>query len=370
MAPMGKFMTRTVFLIGYVCLTMIFSAYIVINEALRQHQSRVAVALQDGTSRELVRKSIRSNIRALTREGNHSVFVAPTLKPNKATVEQVEHERTEGNTKIPYILIADSRSGSTLLIDLLNQYVKTPNLGDLVLPDTLKEKNMLNGPGSSSSILAYLTEQLKNDPRAKYEAAPGFKLQCNSLRFLKRTNNLLLDELLQYLHKPKLILLYREDLMERYVSDMIGMQTGVWHALSEKTAEERGVADGLTNHPHKNTSIVIKWQDYLNYVDMTRNDWRTITQVMKEVGYGCEDFLMLTYESYTKDVPATMETISKFLQVPPKTKPYTLNLQKLDPEPLSEKIENFKDIEPKIRDSQREKLFLDAHKHYAECAKP
>lgn len=217
-----------------------------------------------------------------------------------------------------FVILSSARSGSTLLIRLLNCHSKIACSEELLNRDCLQEHN-LHGT-SSRTLINYILASLI--PLRIWLPYTGFKIFNEQLEFC----NLHLKNVLSALFYPRMVVLYRENLLETYVSLEIAFKTDVWYSESSCTNEK----------------ITIDWQKFVNYAMTERARWK---KSMMEISIYSK-VLFISYEELIGDNDKTMGRIFQFLN---------LNMchvktpsKRQNPLPLKEKIINYDEIEQKM----------------------
>jgi len=154
----------------------------------------------------------------------------------------------------------------------------------------------------------------------------GFKLFNEQLE----SSDIQLKDLLNALYCPRMIILYRESMLETYASLQIAVKTGVWY--SKKFVN--------------NERIEVDWQKFVDYITMERTRWQ---RSMMELSMNNE-VLFVSYEELLGDMNKTMSRIFLFLNLGMcHVKGASL---KQNPLPLQEKIVNYEQIEQKMLQSE------------------
>lgn len=220
-----------------------------------------------------------------------------------------------------FVVLSSGRSGSTFLTQLLNCHPKVFSRGELLNREELRKHKLLKG-AQRRTLSNYILARLL-PPKVKVSHT-GFKLFNEQLEYSK----LSLKELLRDLCSPLLIILYRVNLLEAYVSLKIAFQTDVWYSEQE------------TNQ----CSIVIDWRDFQQYVQTEKRRWRnsiSSTEGMKK--------MYISFEELTACHKEVMERVFTFLKI----EKCTLGVSSVrqNPLPLAQKIKNYEEIMNKVETS-------------------
>lgn len=216
-----------------------------------------------------------------------------------------------------FIILSSARSGSTLLVHLLNCHNSIKCYGELLNRDELRKRNIkyTNRMDIVRHIMARL---LPWNPFLPYT---GFKLFNEQLEYCDISINMILH----YLHNPPLIILYRKSLMELYVSLKIAELNNVWS--SETTANS--------------VSINVDWQDLLDHCIGEKQRWKA---TLSSIPRSCK-VLFISYEDLADNHEGTVKLVAKFLGMDPANCGHVqTRFIKQNPLPLMKKVSNFSEI--------------------------
>ena len=223
-----------------------------------------------------------------------------------------------------FIILSSGRSGSSMLRQLLSCHpsifchAELLNRCDLLQYNLAKDGRIVV---SSHHLIKYIKARLVSwKPWLPYT---GFKLFNEQIEFCK----LSLGNLLNALHGPPVIVLYRENLLETYVSLQIALQTGNWY--SERIINQ--------------LSIKIDWEEFRDYVITERNRWRESMHVLSTH----QKIMFISYTELTDRKTESMSKIITFLHLDPSVETFVASL-KQNPLPLSEKISNYQETMNKL----------------------
>jgi LPS sulfotransferase NodH len=217
-----------------------------------------------------------------------------------------------------FLVLSSGRSGSTLLTQLLNSHPQVQCGGELLNREELK--NHADKQSLSNYVLANLI------PLKFGVSYTGFKLFNEQLEYSKLSFRSLLHDL----KSPSLIILYRENLLETYVSLKIAFATNVWYSN----------ADQETNQ----CRIEVNWEEFQEYVETERRRWQKSMSVIAGI-----DKVFVSFEDLVENQDTTMKKLLTFLKL--REGNFYAWSRRQNPLPLSDKISNYKDIMAKIRDS-------------------
>ena len=222
-----------------------------------------------------------------------------------------------------FVILSSGRSGSTLLIQLLNCHPKIACKGELLNRNYLQLHNLR---GASSRVLInYILATLI--PSKVWLPYIGFKLFNEQLEFC----SLHLKDILTALFCPHVIILYRENILETYVSLEIAFKTDVWYSEGSGTSEK----------------IEVDWKNFVDYAMTEKARWKSSMQEMSM--YSDREVLFISYEELIGDRNKTMNNIFRFLNID--MCHVEAASKKQNPLPLKEKVINYEQIKQKILQS-------------------
>ena len=127
-------------------------------------------------------------------------------------------------------------------------------------------------------------------------------------------------DLAQVLHRPKVIILYREEMLGQFVSLKMAERDQLWHA--RRTA--------------KNSPIRLDPAEFVAFAARERRMWRETIS-----GFGDCQLHYVTYSELTTRTEEAMQGVFEFLGLEPC--PVQGRFVRLRPEPISEKLINYRD---------------------------
>jgi LPS sulfotransferase NodH len=227
-------------------------------------------------------------------------------------------------TNKKFVIFGQSRSGSTLLLELINAH-----------PDINCEGELFNkiyryvNPKWFLLMLRrfpvlYINHRLKKSDSPVY----GFKL------FFFQVNDP--EKLLKQLNRRgwKFIWIRREDILAQSLSNILALETNHWHRRKNENARQKT----LTIPPERLLKVL-----------KNRTRWKIKEQKMIE-NY---DHLPVVYERDLKNKEKWQETLDKvfrYIGVEPVS--VKTNLEKTDVRPYSERIENYDELIETMKNSQ------------------
>jgi len=216
-----------------------------------------------------------------------------------------------------FVMITTPRSGSWMLLDILSHHPNISCKEELLYPGyTIEAFNTTTIP--RKTLLNWLYNKMdSNFP----EQTVGFKVHLEHLNY----HNLTAADLHYTLEKPQLIILYRLNMLDIYVSREIACKTGVW--VTRDVSAMVGV------------QVNVDWNKYLQYRDSIIADWLALKKTLDELD---TKYIIVCYEDVVASRSKELRKIEKFLGVQEWSMYYTLTKQ--NPGELSEKVSNYADI--------------------------
>lgn len=208
-----------------------------------------------------------------------------------------------------------------MLMQLLNSHPQVECKNELLNREPVMKLQLsaANNQTLSNYILARLL------PSKLRTLCTGFKLFNEQLEYC----NFPLEKLLGDLRSPALIILYRQNLLETYISLKIAFATGIW--CSHKEINK--------------CSLEVDWVEFQEYAKTERRRWR---KSMLDTG-GIKK-LFISFEELVDNRDATMRRVLKFLNVTDSEVGVSWSVRQ-NPLPLAQKVSNYKEIMEKVNDS-------------------
>ena len=225
-------------------------------------------------------------------------------------------------TRIPYmnrnfLIVSSARSGSTLLVQLLNNNKGIQCKSELLNRELL-EQYQLTG-ASRRTLINYILAMLL--PMKIWLPYTGFKVFSEQLEFC----NLPLDQMLEGLCYPPVIVLYRQNLLESYVSLKIAFQTNIWY--SENTVN--------------NYSVKVDWNEFQRYIERQKRRWKRAMSSLRGVKK-----VIISYEELVGSLQnETMQRLFTFLNMPlDRDQLLVVKSVRQNPLQLEKKVVNYHEI--------------------------
>lgn len=249
-------------------------------------------------------------------------------------------------TRRRYIILTNPRCGSTLLVHLL---AKHPHVNSLNEPiDPFRDASLLRL--SKPELFRLVTRTLTSTAQSHHRVS-GLKLVFAQLKVLNVSFEEIRDEIV--LADGRLILLYRENLFEQYVSFQLAQRTNEWTSIDEKRGKTSG-ADG------DEAKIALNWGQFVEYCNRQRQYWTQFKQFLKQTTI---EHVSLSYDELSKNTSATMASLYRFLQVDATlVTDFATALEKQSErygnDYFNKVIQNYKLIETLHLNSSKESIYL------------
>lgn len=220
-----------------------------------------------------------------------------------------------------FLVLSSGRSGSTLLMQYLRSHPSIAcSLEEPLNPEELSFHGLNGANISPYTLVNYLMTQLLS-----WSPYSGCKIFCQQLEH----HRLPFADLLNALRDPPVIVLYRENLLETYVSLQLAFKTGVWFSVEEN---------------NKRSSVEVDFEEYRHYAEEERRRWRVTLSAFAKRSKKRVHFL--SYEDLNANKEECLAGVFKFLHLSScKTIAYS---KKQNPTSLFEKVSNFDDLKERL----------------------
>ena len=219
-----------------------------------------------------------------------------------------------------FLVLSSGRSGSTMFTELLNWHPQVECKKELLNRDKLKKLQLT--AVSKQTLSNYILARLL--PSKLGILRTGFKLFNEQLEYCY----LPIEKILGDLWSPSVIILYRENLLETYISLKIAFATGIWYSEQE------------TNK----CSLEVNWAEFEEYVETERRRWRKSVSAT-----GGMRKMFVSFEELVDDQDETMRRVLAFLNVAECE--LGVSSVRQNPMPLADKVSNYEEIMEKASDS-------------------
>ena len=207
------------------------------------------------------------------------------------------------------IVLSAGRSGSSLLVNYLNSNRQIHCHGELLNPE--HEIYGTVAGKTRQELILHVASFFQ--PRA--ETYVGAKFMTHQFDEL----DLSLRDILDVLQRPRVLALYRRNLLDTYVSLRIAEQTNVWYSA----------------HAVNHEAVTLDLGDFYAFAAVQRRRWR---DCMQEVAGLCA-FVCCAYEDLVSDSAAVMNRVFAFLELP--STPVNSESVRQNPGNLQRKIANY-----------------------------
>lgn len=218
-----------------------------------------------------------------------------------------------------FLVLSSGRSGSTLLTEYLRCHQSIScSVIEPLNPDTNGLTNArINPYALIYSVMTWLISR---------RSFSGCKIFCQQLEYYR----IPFAELLAALRDPPVIVLYRESLLETYVSLQIAFKTNVWYTADDSS---------------RCTNISIDFEEYRHHAETERQRWKNTLSAL--TGSRSKNRVhFLSYEELSANKKESMTRLFAFLHLPPcETEAYC---KRQNPFRLSETISNYEEIKEKL----------------------
>lgn len=153
----------------------------------------------------------------------------------------------------------------------------------------------------------------------------GCKIFCEQLEFYR----IPFAELLSALRDPPVIVLYRKNMLDTYISLQVAFKTGVWFSQEEN---------------NECSSVEVNFDEYKHYAETERQRWKETLSAFARRGR--RKVYFLSYEELIENKEESLLGIFSFLNLPPcETIAYSV---RQNPFSVAQKVSNFSDVREKL----------------------
>ena len=223
---------------------------------------------------------------------------------------------------VPFVIVADLRTGSTLLSTSLNNHPQIRSYGELFHPETFPDNQLDARDRFSLTGREVVREALA----ANGAAASGFRAMIFLPMHSQPQWTDSWDALCER-DELRVIYLVRRDELAQYASILVAEQTRIWHPSPEDPVL----------HPENRPKITIDPQAFR---DWSRERAALFDQRREQLRG--KPSLDLGYETLVSEWPAMIRTIQQFLGVDPLV--LQPAKQKQEKRPLSEVVTNYEEL--------------------------
>jgi LPS sulfotransferase NodH len=209
-----------------------------------------------------------------------------------------------------FLILSSARSGSSLLVNYLNCHASIRCWGEILNSDSGIDQNV--EAMSYHQLCTYVASFFPHSG----DGCVGAKLLNHQFDELPLT----LSRVIELSNWPKVIVLYRQNLLEAFVSLRIAQANNIWYSTDQ------------TN----NQSLSLDWTSFEMYAHRERSRWaRCLSELPAS---GCK-VRFVTYEQMVDNPQATLDSLFVFLGLD--TCEVRTESVRQNPGNLSEKVENW-----------------------------
>ena len=207
-----------------------------------------------------------------------------------------------------FVILGATRSGTTLLVDYVNCHPGARCRGEILNPDY----GYYGNPSGKDR------ERLRLHLESFFVKPPGTLLGAKLLTYQLDELPLKISDVVEVLHRPAVIVLYRENVLEQFASIKFAEHTGVWHSDERKAG----------------AALSLDVEEFIAFSERERRMWRENLAGLTNL-----DVHFLSYEELTRSTQEAMRGVFGFLGLDECD--VESRLVKLQPEPLAKRVVNF-----------------------------
>lgn len=220
-----------------------------------------------------------------------------------------------------FLILSSARSGSNLLVDYLRGHWRI-----VCHREILNDDYLIYGSIASKSDFRkrlHVRSLFVKIPRLLWRAPRQF-VGAKMLIDQFSHAGIPISDIIHDLGYPRIIVLYRVDMLETYVSRQIALRNGRWYSTTSSNQE----------------SVMVDWDEFIAYCDKERALWR---QCLAAIACSCE-LHFIDYDSLVADPHGEVRKVLDFIGVRSNCEPVQRSVRQ-NPWPLSKKISNFPELE-------------------------
>lgn len=212
-----------------------------------------------------------------------------------------------------FLVLSSARSGSSLFANYLNSHHDVRCWGEILNFESgiNPEVHTLSPPDLKSFVKSVFSCDAGKLVGAKIHTHQLYELPIS------------LSALLECTVRPRVIVLYREAILDTYVSLQIALQNNVWYTTDAVNAD----------------TVFVDWKHFQTYSGRERNRWAECLQIVKTCA--CAS-LMVSFERLVANTQPVMDEVFQFLGIP-SVAVETESLRQ-NPRALEEKVSNWGDL--------------------------
>lgn len=225
-----------------------------------------------------------------------------------------------------FLIFAQGRSGSTLMVDLMNSHPDVLSLGEIMQSNVITK---LRNPRKYAEGLCTLSKK----------PACGFKVKVYQLEGAQQKDPaVVLDDF--HKHGWKIIYLVRRNLLRHAISDIRSEKTGQFHNVQK--------SDGAQPASGNKRKIQISMDELIQAIEFRERCLASEARALDPIPH-----LMIEYEKDLLDPGAqrdAMNRIFEYLNLPPHEA--KTSFRKVTAKNIGDDVENFDELEKKLLESE------------------
>ena len=210
-----------------------------------------------------------------------------------------------------FLVLSAVRSGTSLLVDLLNGHPRIRCRDEILNRDF--------GYYGNPSRMG--RDRLRLHVASLFVKRPGIFAGAKVLTYQLDELQIVLADLIEILHRPQILVLYRQQTLEQFVSLKLAERDEVYHSTK----------------PNPANSICLDPNVFLEFARRERRMWQENLSVLDGL-----PVQYLTYEQLAAETENSVRGVFEFLGLEPRS--VQSPLVKLDPKPISGKVANLSDF--------------------------
>ncbi|CAH1787778.1 unnamed protein product [Owenia fusiformis] len=253
-------------------------------------------------------------------------------KINDGMLEAIDQSKNEHKAK-HFIILSMPRSGVSVFKELMNRHPDLWCFDALLLEKRKPERLAITGGvPPNEALYKYIAESMKK--KQLHVKLVGFKVTNVQLS----KNNLTMKGLIDYFGQPNVIIVYRKDLLQQYLSLQLALARGKFNSRAKPNV----------------TKVEVNWDAFTRYVSKIRQGYADSLSTFKEYPHQ----RTYTYEQIEKNITAVVLNALSFLNMRRSAQSFVPKLSKQNPKEISDKIENFDEVE-KLIEGYGNQRFMD-----------
>ncbi len=210
-----------------------------------------------------------------------------------------------------FLLLSSVRCGTTMMVEYLNCSRRIRCHGEIL------------GPGHIMHGYPYRMSpaRLRTHVESYFVKRPGKFAGAKIMTFHLDELPISLEEVLELLHQPKVIVLYRANMLEQYVSFQVAEQRGIWHLKKPKSVRPVWIDPDLCQA----------------FIARERRMWHENLSVLANV-----DAHVLSYEYLASQPEIAMREVFGYLGVEPA--PVRTKYVRTNPQPAWQRVTNYEQL--------------------------